>query len=388
MVNKLYTYPENFRAHKAIVAAQYSGQPLEVVKNFKYGETNKTEEFLKKFPLGKVPALETKDGQNLSDANAIAFYLANDQLRGVDETSRAQVLQWVSFADNELLQPVVTLVFPALKILQVSGDELKRANEDLTRVVGLLNSHLENRQYLVGDNVTLADLAVATHLMPLLQNVWDNEKLAKHANLSKWFNNLVSQKEFAVLGDLKLKQAKKKAEPKEPQTGGDQLQGEAPKPKDPFLQFPAGTFDMDAFKREYSNKSEDESIKYFWEKLDKDHYSIWHCEYLFPQELTKVFMSCNLIGGMMQRLDRMRKHAFGSMCLFGTDNNSTISGIWVWRGPELAFTLSEDLQVDYESYAWKKLDPNDPETVKTVNEYLRWEGDFGGKKFNQGKIFK
>lgn len=325
----------------------------------------------------------------MNEANAISYYLANDQLRGVDEISRAQVLQWLSFADNELLQPVVTLVFPQLKILQVSGDELKRANEELVRVVNVLNSHLNDRQYLVGNQVTLADLAVVSYLIPLLQNVWDNEKLAKHANLAKWFNNLVSQKEFAVLGDLKLKQAKKKApaEPK-PAIGGDELAAEPPKPKDPFLQFPAGTFDMDAFKREYSNKSEDESIKYFWEKFDKENYSIWYCEYLFPDELTKVFMSCNLIGGMMQRLDRMRKHAFGSVCLFGEDNNSTISGVWFWRGHELAFTLCEDCQVDYESYSWKKLDPNDPATKKLVDEYLRWEGDFGGKKFNQGKIFK
>lgn len=74
---------------------------------------------------------------------------------------------------------------------------------------------------------------------------------------------------------------------------------------------------MDAFKREYSNKSEDESIKYFWEKFEPANYSIWHCEYLYPEELTKTFMSCNLIGGMIQRLDTMRKNAFGSMCLFG-----------------------------------------------------------------------
>lgn len=301
--------------------------------------------------------------------------------------TRAQVVQWISFADNELLEPILKLVFPVLKILTVSGDDLKSANETLVRLITVLNNHLSNRQYLVGGTVTLADLSVFSYLLPLLQNVWDNEKLAKYPNLAKWFNNLVNQKEFAVLGNLNLKQAKKKAPAAADQTGGDELV-EIPKPKDPFLQFPAGTFDMDAFKREYSNKSEDESIKYFWEKLDRDNYSIWYCEYLFPQELTKVFMSCNLIGGMMQRLDRMRKHAFGSMCLFGEDNNSTIAGIWVWRGHDLAFKLSDDWQVDYESYSWKKLDPNDPQDRKLVDEFLRWEGDFGGKKFNQGKIFK
>ena len=51
---KLYTYPNNFRAFKALVAAQYSGAKVEVPKDFVFGETNKSDAFLKKFPLGKV----------------------------------------------------------------------------------------------------------------------------------------------------------------------------------------------------------------------------------------------------------------------------------------------------------------------------------------------
>jgi len=146
---------------------------------------------------------------------------------------------------------------------------------------------------------------------------------------------------------------------------------------------------MDEFKRVYSNEdTATKAIPYFWEHFDKENYSIWYCEYKYPEELSLLFMSCNLITGMFQRLDKMRKNAFGSMCLFGSDNKSTISGVWFWRGHELAFPLSDDWQIDYESYEWKKLDPNSEETKKTVNEYLLWEGDFGGKKFNQGKIFK
>lgn len=53
----------------------------------------------------------------------------------------------------------------------------------------------------------------------------------------------------------------------------------------------------------------------------------------------QVFMSCNLISGMFQRLDKMRKAAFASVCLFGMENDSSISGIWVWRGHDLAFTV-------------------------------------------------
>jgi elongation factor 1-gamma len=193
--------------------------------------------------------------------------------------------------------------------------------------------------------------------------------------------------------EKKEKTPQPKAEKKAPEPAAgddmDELELAAAKPtKDPFEAFPKGTFNMDDFKRFYSNNSEDLSVPYFWEKFDKENYSIWFCEYKYPEDLTLVFMSCNLISGMMQRLDKMRKNAFGSMCLFGEDNKSTISGVWVWRGHELAFTLSDDWQIDYESYDWKKLDPDDPKTKKTVEEYFKWAGDFDGKKFNQGKIFK
>jgi len=42
---------------------------------------------------------------------------------------------------------------------------------------------------------------------------------------------------------------------------------------------------------------------------------------------------------MFQRLDRMRKHSFGSMIVFGENNNNCIGGLWMWRGHDLAFTV-------------------------------------------------
>lgn len=53
----LYTYPENWRAFKAQIAAQYSGACLKVASNspaFTFGQTNRTPAFLNNFPLGKV----------------------------------------------------------------------------------------------------------------------------------------------------------------------------------------------------------------------------------------------------------------------------------------------------------------------------------------------
>ena len=50
--------------------------------------------------------------------------------------------------------------------------------------------------------------------------------------------------------------------------------------------------------------------------------------------------------------------------------------------------LADDWTVDYPSYDWTKLDPDDEKTQLLVKEYFSWEGSFDGKKFNQGKIFK
>ena len=51
--------------------------------------------------------------------------------------------------------------------------------------------------------------------------------------------------------------------------------------------------------------------------------------------------------------------------------------------------LCPDWQIDYETYDWKKLNPDSEETKKIVAEYFAWSGtDKNGRPFNQGKIFK
>ncbi|XP_066593625.1 elongation factor 1-gamma [Prorops nasuta] len=421
----LYTYPGNFRAYKALIAAQYSGAQIKVAEDFVFGETNKTEAFLKKFPLGKVPSFETIDGKCITESNAIAYYVANEQLRGKTDLERAEIIQWLGFADSEILPASCAWVFPLFGIMPYKKQTLEHAKDDVDKALAALNTHLLTKTYLVGERITLADISVAMTLLHLYQYVLEPSLRKPYQNVNRWFQTVIHQPEsIAVLGAFKLadktleydpkkfvetqgksskkekkeKEQKKEAkeskkEPKEPKEEeldpAEAALAAEPKTSNPFDSLPKGTFDLDDFKRCYSNEDESKSIPYFWQKFDPKHYSIWFGEYKYNNELTKVFMSCNLISGMYQRLDKMRKQAFASACLFGTDNDSTISGIWVWRGQELAFTLSPDWQVDYESYNWTKLDPEKEETKKLVQQYLSWTGtDKEGRKFNQGKIFK
>merc|ERR1712243_356302 len=240
----LYTYPDNFRAQKALIAAKYSGAQLTVAKDFVFGETNKSPDFLKKFPLGKVPAFEGSDGTILTESNAIAYYVANDELRGGnDAAARAQVVQWMCMADNEILPASCTWVFPTMGIMQYNKNATDRAKEDIKAALKTLNDHLLTRTYLVGERVTLADIAVACTLLSLYKQVLDPSFRKPFMNVTRWFTTVINQPnakavigsfarcstraevdakrvaEFSGKGDKK-KEAKPKAEPakkKEPE---------------------------------------------------------------------------------------------------------------------------------------------------------------------------
>jgi len=422
----LYTYPGNFRAEKVLAVAKFSNADVKVDDKFVFGETNKSEAFLQKFPLGKVPAFEGSDGTCLFESDAIAYYVANKQLRGGDNSlHQAQVAQYVSFAQNEVLPAACTWVFPTMGIMQFNKTSTDRAKVEVKAAMEALNKVLLTKTYLVGERITLADITVAYSMKMLFENVLDAGFRKPYGNVVRWYTTIMNQPQvIAVSGQPKLaekmaqfdakkyaevsgkgdgkKEAKKekkeqapkaKAEPKKEAKKEEPAEEAAapapPKAKDPFAELPAGNFVMDDFKRFYSNNDEVLSIPYFFEKFDHENYSIWFCEYMYPEELMMTFMSSNLVGGMMQRLDKLRKYAFGSVCVFGENNDSSISGVWCWRGQDLAFEKSEDLQIDYSSYTWKKLDSKSEECKKLVEQYFKWEGtDSKGRKFCDGKIFK
>lgn len=419
MPGKLYTYPNNFKAYKIQIAAQYSGYDLKMA-DYTAGETNKSSEFLNKFPLGKVPAFE-EDEFCLFETNAIAYYVGNDSTRGGERES--EVLQWIGVADNDLLPSACTWVYPTLGILQYNKQATEKAKEQVKSVLSLLNNHLLTRTFLVGERVTQADISMACTLLMLFVNVLEPSFREPYGNVNRWFMTVINQPQFkSVIGEIKLcskmaqfdakkyneisgkggkkEAAAKKKEEKKPQPkkepkpdAGDQPAETKSAPTNPWANAPKPSMDMDAWKRCYSNNSADVSWKYFLENFKKEDYSIWSMEYQYNDELNLGFMASNLVGGMMQRLEKLRKHAFGSLFVLGTTKNLRITGVWFWLGHELAFPLSPDWQIDYATYDWKKLDFDDEETKNKVRLYFAGEEDdetekYFNKQIVEQKIYK
>ena len=410
----LYTFPESFRALKSRVAAAHSGFSLKVVE---LQHTDKTHIH--------VPSFETDDKKTkLFEANAIAYYVANDQLRGTTLETKAQVLQWVNFGSTDIASAVASWVYPALSLVESTPQHVQKAKEDLKGIFHCLDSHLKTHTYLVGERLSLADISVAADLLLAYLHVVDESFRKPYGNVNRWFLTVVNQTHFKkCVGEVKLcvkavefdakkfaqhkeaakevkkkeekpkaekpAPAKKEAKKEEPEEEPEDELLEEPKQNDPFAAMPKGTFNMDEFKRTYSNNDTvTVALPYFWQHFEKEFYSMWFCEYKYANELTKTFMTSNLIGGMFQRIERLRKNAFGSMCVFGEDNDNTIAGVWFWKGQELAFPLCPDWMTDYESYEWRKMNPDDENDRKLLNQFFAWDGEYKGKKFCVGKIFK
>jgi len=423
----LYTYPGNYRAQKIQIAAAYSGADVKVDPNFEFGQTNASEDFLKKFPLGKVPAFEDSTGVCLSESNAIAYYVSNDTLRGTNPVDQALILQYLEFADNEVLPSACTWVYPTLGFKQYNKQDTEKAQTHLKKCLTLLNGFLETRTFLVGERVTLADITLACNMMMLYAQVLDPKFREPYENVNRWFTTCINQPNFqSVIGEFALctkmaafdnkryqelhpkekknkePKAKQEKQPKQEKAKDEKapvvLAADKPpeKKKDLFANVPKSDFVLDDWKRFYSNNPAEEFNPYLWKHFDPNAWSWWHCDYNYNHECTIEFMTYNLMQGMFQRLEGCRKHLFGVLLMIkaNTDGKDhfAVSGVWLQRGQEQIFNLGEGegWNYDAENYTFRKLDPlNNDEDKSCVESYLNWEGPYlEGKVVQDGMPFK
>ena len=123
-------------------------------------------EFLKINPAGKLPVLVDGDLM-LTESVAIVLYLAEKYpekgLLPTDLGYRAQVNRWLLFAATELEQPLWritrhTRLYPEDK--RLPGD-VALARQEFREMAAVLEKHLQGRQFVVGDRVTVADFVTA-----------------------------------------------------------------------------------------------------------------------------------------------------------------------------------------------------------------------------------
>ena len=140
-----------------LLGMHYRTRPVSIFES-----ESRTEAFLGLNPVGAIPVLELEGGRAIAESNAILTYLAEGTrfLPG-DRYLRAKVMQWLFF-EQYYVEPVIgSLRFWTLTgRLERNQAMVPAKREAGARTLAALERSLADTPFLVGDTLTIADIAV------------------------------------------------------------------------------------------------------------------------------------------------------------------------------------------------------------------------------------
>jgi glutathione S-transferase len=160
----LYNSPVSGNCYKVRLLLAHLDIPHELRDVSVVDRSNRRELLGELNPSLRVPTLVLDDGRPLAESNAILWYFG-DGTRFVPEDAyeRAQVLQWMFFEQYEI-EPALAVVRFWLtysgmpeKLAPERRDELTKSGH---RALAALNRHLEGRDWVVGEGMSIADISL------------------------------------------------------------------------------------------------------------------------------------------------------------------------------------------------------------------------------------
>ena len=165
----------------------FKGIELDIVK----GET-RTPEFLAMNLNGRIPLLQLDDGTYLAESDAILFYLAEGTPFLPDgKLERAQVPQWMFFEQYSHEPNIATVRF----WMHTEITDERRIVLPLKRRLGyaaleVMDKHLANRSFFVGERYTIADIALYAYTHVASEGGFD---LVPYGNVNAWLERVRAQ---------------------------------------------------------------------------------------------------------------------------------------------------------------------------------------------------
>jgi len=401
MTFTLVGYQDEYRCNKVQVAAKLAGVSV-TVRSADSG-------LVAASPLQVVPYLETGCCGTVAGHNACARYVASrgpqSNLMGRSFQERAQVEMWLDWSGYELEPWRDVWVYPVLGVNNFPRDQkaYHQAKVDVTAKMKVLNEHLASRTYLVGQRMTLADIAVCAALFDCFGNVFDKAFRGSFTNVHRYFLTVANQPAFSSIfgkpafadsekmpaggakkgnrgGGKKKQQAKKKEQPQAEKK-------DSPKPakkKVTLKDLPKSKVILDDVKRLFSNNPFDEASKKFYADFDAKGYCCYVSKYNYNEDNTVDFMTMNLCTGFLQRLDPARKWGMGVLNVAGKGPYE-ITGAWVFRGSGIPPPVTDSADAEY--HTWTKIDLDNPTDKAKWEEYMNSE-TVDGQPLEERKWFK
>ena len=157
--------PPQSRAMRVLWMAHELGLDFEHDPGFADGAASAA--LLAANPMGQVPVIDD-DGFLLAESMAINLYLAKKHGKLVPQSleDEAQTLRWSFWVMTAVEKPLLEALLKTHGLMGQEKDEAaaRAAIESLRKPFDVLNGALQGRDYLLGDEFTVADLNVASVL--------------------------------------------------------------------------------------------------------------------------------------------------------------------------------------------------------------------------------
>ena len=191
---KLYRTPKSGHCHRAELMLSFLGLPYETIDLDMASGAHKQPDFLKVNPFGLVPAIDD-NGYILADSNAILVYLINTYAEDTtwlpkDAKLAADVQRWMTIAaDNVYSGPC------AARLVKVFGAPIdhEAAVAKAHKLLTVMDEHLNGKAWLVGDDITAADVAVYSYTAHAPEGGVD---LSPYSHIRSWLKRVENTPNF------------------------------------------------------------------------------------------------------------------------------------------------------------------------------------------------
>jgi glutathione S-transferase len=158
----------------------YTWVPIDIMK----AET-RTPEFLARYPLGRIPAVEFDDGRRLAESNAIARYLARGSALLPDDAFTQAKIDELLFWEQYSHEPyVATTRYHIVYLKRSLGErEAWRVERGEAALDAMDRRLLAGRSWLVGETMTIADIALLPYTRLAPEGGFD---LASRVHVRAW----------------------------------------------------------------------------------------------------------------------------------------------------------------------------------------------------------
>ncbi|THD85365.1 glutathione S-transferase family protein [Aliigemmobacter aestuarii] len=202
-MNRLYHFALSPFCRKVRLTLAEKRIEVELVEE-RYWEPS--QEFLRRNPAGKVPILRM-DGRVLSESQAICEFIEetnpNPQLMPRDPDTRYEVRRLCAWFDDKFHEEVTSKLLyervnkKVMKLGYPDSKNVKAGAQAIKYHLDYLAWLLDQRRWLAGDQMTLADFAAAAHLSCLdyISDVdWN-----RSATVKDWYAKIKSRPSFRTL---------------------------------------------------------------------------------------------------------------------------------------------------------------------------------------------